>query len=66
MAGPEREFTLGNTVMSVTQSDAERIRAQYAALTSHYRAIGPADILAAVLAARKDKPVEQPPLRKAA
>ncbi|MGB3390200.1 MAG: transcriptional regulator [Pseudaminobacter sp.] len=52
--------------MSVTQSDAERIRAQYAALTSHYRAIGPADILAAVLAARKDKPVEQPPLRKAA
>lgn len=53
--------------MSVTQSEAERIRRQYAALTSHYRAIGPADILAAVLAARKDKPTEeQQPLRKAA
>jgi hypothetical protein len=37
------------------KSEAERIRAQYAALTSHYRAIGPAAILAAVLAIKKRK-----------
>jgi hypothetical protein len=59
-------FTLGNTVMSAKKSEAERIRAQYAALTSHYRAIGPADILAAVLAARKESPDDEPQLRKAA
>jgi hypothetical protein len=39
--------------MSAMKSEAERIRAQYAALTSHYRAIGPAAILAAVLAAKR-------------
>jgi len=42
--------------MSATKSEAERIRAQYAALTKHYRAIGPAAVLAAVLAAKKRKP----------
>lgn len=52
--------------MSAKKSEAERIRAQYAALTSHYRAIGPADILAAVLAARKESPDDEPQLRKAA
>jgi hypothetical protein len=62
MAGLELKLTLGNAVMSVTQSEADRIRRQYAALTSHYRAIGPAAILAAVLAAN-NKPK---PLRKAA
>ena len=39
--------------MSVLKSDAERTRAQYAQLSKHYRAIGPAAILAAVLAAKK-------------
>jgi hypothetical protein len=42
--------------MSVLKSDAERSRAQAAALTDKYRAIGPAAILAAVLAV-KNKPV---------
>jgi len=41
---------------ATTKSEAERIRAQYATLTSHYRAIGPAAILAAVLAVKKRKP----------
>ncbi|MDH6229991.1 anti-sigma factor RsiW [Mesorhizobium soli] len=45
--------------MSAAKSEAERIRAQYASLTSHYRAIGPAAVLAAVLAAKKKKPASK-------
>jgi hypothetical protein len=41
--------------MSVKESEAERVRAQYATLTRHYRAIGSAAILAAVLAAKPGK-----------
>jgi hypothetical protein len=52
--------------MSAKKIEAERIRAQYATLTSHYREIGPADILAAVLAAKKESPDDEPQLRKAA
>ncbi|MFU0503403.1 transcriptional regulator [Pseudaminobacter sp. NGMCC 1.201702] len=42
--------------MSVKESEAERVRAQDATLTRHYRAIGSAAILAAVLAAKPSKP----------
>jgi hypothetical protein len=42
--------------MSAFKSDQERTRAQYAMLTRHYRAIGPAAIVAALLAAKKRKP----------
>jgi hypothetical protein len=44
--------TRGNE-MSVLKSDADRARAQYESLSQHYRAIGPAAILAAVLAVKK-------------
>jgi len=43
--------------MTRTISEAERARQQYAALASHYRAIGPAAIMAALLCARK-KPLK--------
>lgn len=39
--------------MTRTISESERARQQYAALVSHYRAIGPAAIMAALLCARK-------------
>lgn len=39
--------------MSGKISEVDRARAQYAALTSHYRAIGPAAIVAALLCAAK-------------
>lgn len=42
--------------MSILKSEAERARAQQATLVKHYRAIGPAAVLAAVLAAKKRKP----------
>lgn len=42
--------------MSVSEIEAKRIRAQYALLTRHYRAIGPAAIVAALLASKKRKP----------
>jgi len=41
------------TEMYAKQSEADRIRRQYAALTSHYRAIGPAAIVAALYFARR-------------
>lgn len=41
--------------MSVLKSEADRARAQYASLSKHYGAIGPAAILAAVLAVKKKK-----------
>ena len=44
--------------MSILKSEAERARAQYANLVKHYRAIGPAHILAAALAAKKRKPAQ--------
>lgn len=45
--------------MSVSKSQADRTRAQNASahLVKHYRAIGPAAVLAAVLATKKRKPV---------
>ncbi|BCH25865.1 hypothetical protein MesoLjLc_57790 [Mesorhizobium sp. L-8-10] len=42
--------------MTRTKSEAERARSQYAALTKHYRAIGPAAIVAALLHTKKRKP----------
>lgn len=50
--------------MSVLKSEAERARTQSATLAEQYRAIGPAAILAAVLAAKKKK--TQPTQAKAA
>lgn len=38
-----------------TKSEQERARAQYAQFTKHYRAIGPAAIVAALLHAKKRK-----------
>ena len=43
--------------MAATKSEAERTRNQYAALTIHYRAIGPAAIVAALLHSKKQQPV---------
>ncbi len=44
--------------MSVSKSEADRARARNASahLVKHYRAIGPAAVLAAVLATKKRKP----------
>ena len=39
--------------MSLKQSEAERARTQYAMLASHYRAIGPAAIVAALICTPK-------------
>ena len=39
--------------MSVKKSEAERARAKAAPLARHYRAIGPAAIVAALICARK-------------
>ncbi|WP_432284403.1 transcriptional regulator [Aminobacter sp. BA135] len=51
--------------MKRKQSDQDRARHQYAELTKHYRAIGPAAILAALICApKKDKTA--PKLNKAA
>lgn len=41
--------------MTRTKSEAERARSQHAALASHYRAIGPAAIVAALLHIKKRK-----------
>lgn len=49
--------------MSILKSKAEQAAAQHPAIVKHYRAIGPAAILAAVLAAKKRK---QPQLTVAA
>lgn len=46
--------------MTRTKSEAERERNQHAALASHYRAIGPAAIVAALLHTKKRK-VAKPP-----
>ena len=35
--------------MNIRTHEAARVRAQYASLTRHYRAIGPAAILAALM-----------------
>jgi hypothetical protein len=51
--------------MSAFKSDQERARAQYAMLTRHYRAIGPAAIVAALLAAKKRKPNPPTPSKAA-
>lgn len=42
--------------MQATKSEAERARRQYAALTKHYRPIGPAAIAAALICAAKKRP----------
>lgn len=39
--------------MKRKQSEQDRARSQYAELTKHYRAIGPAAIVAALLCSRK-------------
>ena len=46
--------------MKRKQSDQDRARSQYAELTKHYRAIGPAAILAALICAPKK---EKTPLK---
>ncbi|MBT1155186.1 transcriptional regulator [Aminobacter anthyllidis] len=46
--------------MKRKQAEAERARAQHAELTKHYRAIGPAAILAALICAPKK---EKTPLK---
>ena len=43
----------GKREMSVQKSEAERARAKAAPLARHYRAIGPAAIVAALICARK-------------
>lgn len=51
--------------MNRQKSEAERARSQYAELAKHYRAIGPAAVVAALIcAAKKDKTA--PKLNKAA
>lgn len=40
-------------MQSIIKNDAERARAQYAALTKHYRPIGPASVAAALIYVRK-------------
>jgi len=46
--------------MPRTTSEAERTRSQHAALASHYRAIGPAAIVAALLHTKKRKASGKP------
>lgn len=46
--------------MSVSRSEADRERAQYAALTRHYGAIGPADLLAVLVAMRRAAAMPKP------
>lgn len=43
-----------------TKSDAARARAKSASLTTHYRAIGPASVAAALLFMRKVKGAAKP------
>jgi hypothetical protein len=45
---PEAEKTR-NEKMNIRTHEAARVRAQYASLTRHYRQIGPAAILAALM-----------------
>ena len=47
------EMTLGKRTMSLKKCEAERARAQNAMLARHYRAIGPAAIVAALICAPK-------------
>lgn len=42
--------------MSQARIEAERVRKQNASLTKHYRAIGPAAVVAALLHAKKRTP----------
>lgn len=42
--------------MQATKSEAEQTRRQYAALTKHYRPIGPAAIAAALICTAKKRP----------
>lgn len=46
----------GETTMSILKSDAQRASAQNCQLSKQYGAIGPAAVLAAVLASKKSKP----------
>jgi hypothetical protein len=50
--------------MPAARKEAERVRAQSAALVLQYRAIGPAAIVAALIHARSRRPI--PSARKAA
>ena len=49
MQRTKREETMPATM----KSETERARVQHAALTKHYRAIGPAAVLAALVCMRK-------------
>jgi hypothetical protein len=46
--------------MTRSKSEAERARSQHAPLASHYRAIGPAAIVAALLHTKKRKAATKP------
>jgi hypothetical protein len=54
-----RQTTKGKRTMSLKQREAERARAQNSLLAKHYRAIGPAAIVAALICApKKNKPAQ--------
>lgn len=44
--------------MSTKKSEAERAAVKHSSLTKHYRAIGPAAIVAALICAPKKKPAK--------
>ena len=61
------EMSLGKRTMSLKKCEAERARAQNAMLARHYRAIGPAAIVAALICAPKtNKPAPATATAKAA
>lgn len=51
--------------MSVLKSDADKAQARQAPIVKLYRSIGPAAVLAAVLAAKKRQPVQKTAVAKA-
>jgi hypothetical protein len=59
-------MTLGKRMMPRTKSEAERARAQSTELAKHYRAIGPADLRAALICASKKRKNISLPTAKAA
>ena len=51
-------MTSGKREMSTKKSEAERAAMKPSSLTKHYRAIGPAAIVAALICAPKKKPAK--------
>ena len=51
-------MTSGKREMSTKKSEAERAAMKPSSLTKHYRAIGPAAIVAALICAPKQKPAK--------